>query len=236
MHLGALCSLIWGNFYSVIAFIIGYVMISGLGVAVGYHRFYSHKAFKTNTFFKVLMTWMGGLSGQGKPIFWVSVHRTKHHAFSDQPGDAHSPRDGIWHAYMGWMFKIKPGSTRMTGVNDLMRDKIAVWFHKHYYLVLWGTWLLLASISLPILLGVMVAQVWAFHQENLVDVFCHVRGPWGYRNHDTSDDSLNVPILGLLAWGQGWHNNHHYIASTYDYGERWWEFDPAKILVRMISK
>jgi fatty-acid desaturase len=94
----------------------------------------------------------------------------------------------------------------------------------------------LLAIDYRLLLGVALSQLWAFHQENLVDLFCHVRGWWGYRNYETKDHSVNICPFGYISWGQGWHNNHHWDASNYNFGKRWWEFDPGAALVRMIKK
>jgi fatty-acid desaturase len=145
MHIMAVMSFFYFDVVTLIAFLLGYVMVSGFGIAVGYHRFYSHRSFKTYKWIQALMTWGGVLACQGKPIYWVSVHRTKHHPFADTPRDLHSPVLGWWSAYMGWMFKICPKTAKLTGVNDLIKDKIVVWFHRNYYNVLWCTWLLIVG-------------------------------------------------------------------------------------------
>lgn len=216
------------------ALLFGYMFISGLGVAVGYHRFYSHRAFKTSKFWQVVMTYFGVLSCQGSPLFWGSIHRSVHHPNSDTLKDAHSPSNGIFHAYLGWILFLVPKNVRIRGVGDMVRDPICMWFHKHFYKLVWGTWFLVGLFNWNLLLGLALGQLYAFHQENIVDVTCHIR-KWGYRNFDTRDNSVNIWPLGYLFWGQAWHNNHHGKPADYDFGVKWWEFDPAKVLVKLIK-
>ena len=234
VHLAGALALFYWNSSVLNSFLVGYVLVSGLGIAVGYHRFYSHRSFKTTKLTQVLLTWCGVLGCQGKPIYWASIHRTIHHPHADTALDLHTPSKGWWHAYMGWMFKIDPSTAKLKGVGDLVRDPIIVWFHRNYYLVLWGTWIIVGILSPHVLLGLALSQAWAFHQENLIDTFCHSRGWWGYRSYDTRDNSMNVPILGYLTWGQGWHNNHHHQAYPYNYGRRWWEIDLGSLLVELV--
>lgn len=212
----------------------GYFLISGLGVAVAYHRYYSHKAFKTSKFWRVVMTYFGVLSCQGSPLFWASVHKSIHHPHSDTPKDLHSPTNGIFRSYIGWILFLVPKNVKLRGISDLIRDPVCMWFHKHYYQVVWASWLVLGLIDVNVLLGVALAQLYAFHQENIVDVICHLK-PLGYRNYETRDNSVNIWPLGYLFWGQAWHNNHHGKPADYDFGEKWWEFDPAKVWVNLIK-
>lgn len=211
----------------------GYFLISGLGVAVAYHRFYSHRAFKTSKVWQKVMTYFGVLSCQGSPLFWATIHRSQHHPNSDTPKDAHSPSNGIFHAYIGWILFLVPKNVRLRGVGDMIRDPICMWFHNNFYKLVWTTWIVAGLISWQFLLGLCLAQLYAFHQENVVDVICHLK-TMGYRNYDTRDNSVNVFPLGYLTWGQAWHNNHHGKPADYNFGEKWWEFDPSTILVKLI--
>lgn len=236
LHIFAVVGMALFNSTVLVAFLLGYILISGYGIAVGYHRYYSHKSFKTNKVFQTLITYFGALACQGKPLYWVSVHRMFHHPFADTEKDPHSPVHGNWSAFIGWMFKIDPEKARLKGVSDMVKDKIPVFFHRHYYTTLWITWTLLFIINPYVLLGIALAQLWAFHQENVIDLFCHKRGWWGYRNYSTNDDSLNILPLGYLTWGQAWHNNHHAQAGTVSFARKWWEIDPAVFLVWLIRK
>jgi stearoyl-CoA desaturase (delta-9 desaturase) len=127
-----------------------------------------------------------------------------------------------------------PKSVRYRGVGDLLRDKICIWFNDNFYKVIWATWCLTALIDTDLFLGLGLAQLYAFHQESLVNLLCHQRGWWGYRTYETGDNSVNVLPLGWLTWGQAFHNNHHEFPARYDFGVKWWEVDPAAYLVNLI--
>lgn len=218
-------------------FLAGYVLISGLGVAIGYHRYYSHRGFKVSRPIQLLMTYGGVLACQGSPIFWTVIHRTQHHPFSDKPGDAHSPIDGWFHSYIGWILTLKPEKLKVKGAIDLIRDPIASWFHERYYRIVWVTWVTLLAVYPPAFFGILLAQLYAFHQENFIDLFCHVKVPLlGYRNYETPDNSQNLRFLGLFTWGQALHNNHHYAAAKYNFAAKPGEVDPSAWIVNLIKQ
>ena len=123
---------------------------------------------------------------------------------------------------------------------DLLRDQFQVFCHKHYNKIIWITIAVVALLSWKLALyGFIMAMTWAQHQENLVDLYCHMKTPVGYRNFDTNDWSTNVPLLGWFGWGQGWHNNHHQSPRSFDFGTsvsgKWWEFDPCKIFLPLLK-
>lgn len=235
LHVFGIFALLNLSLLTLVTFIFGYVLISGLGVAVGYHRYYAHRTFETSKFWQCVMTYLGVLSCQGSPVFWTIVHRTVHHAYADTEKDLHSPVNGKFNAYLGWIIFLVPKNVRLRGVSDLLRDKICMWFHKRFYKLVWATWAISIFVSTDLFLGLALAQIYAFHQENLIDLICHLRGWWGYRNNDTKDDSVNILPLGWLTWGQAFHNNHHAQPGSYDFGQRWFEVDPSKFLVRMVK-
>lgn len=212
----------------------GWVLFSGFGVAVGFHRILSHKALPVSDFTKKVLTILGSFGCQGSAIFWTAVHRGYHHPYSDQEKDWHSPIHGYWNAFMGWQVKLEPQDINLKYSIDLLRDPFQAWVHKHYNKIIWLTVLVVALFSWKLALyGFIIPMTLAQHQENLVDLFCHVR--WaGYRNFETKDNSSNNFLLGLFGWGQGWHNNHHQDPKSFDFGTqvsgKWWEFDPCRLL------
>lgn len=228
---------------AVVGFIF-YTLISGLGVAVGLHRFFSHKAFKTNKFWEQMMLFFGCLACHGNPLFWVALHRGLHHRYSDTEKDPHSPVvHSWWTAYQGYAFDPKLVDTvPIRAGADFLRHPEWQWTVKHYHKVLWGTWLLMAVISAFVgwwlFVGFAAAQVWAIHQEAIVNVLGHTKGFGAYRNYeDTKDFSVNRPILGLITWGQSLHNNHHGNAGSPDFGSvRWYEFDPSMLWIYSIQR
>lgn len=238
LALGALGSLYFIEFSWLWYTLLGWIVFAGLGMAVGYHRYFSHKAFKASRWAEYLMAYTGIFGGQGPAIFWVALHRGYHHPHSDTLKDLHSPIHGRWSAYMGWIFKESAAAVSLRYAVDLARDPMHVFIHRNYYKLFWGVTIVTAIFSWQLALFFLILpSVIAQHQENLVDLFCH-EDSWGsYRNHETRDRSVNVHLLGYLGWGQGWHNNHHARPADADFGsDRWFEFDPTRLLIPLVSK
>ena len=217
---------LWSSF-------IFWTLFSGLGIAVGYHRIISHNALAVIPWKKKVLAVLGMFGCQGSPIFWVALHRGYHHASADTVKDFHSPIHGKWSAYMGWIFKLKPTDVNLKYAVDLLRDPFHLFIHKHYNKIIWITLLVVGLISWQVALyGFVIAMTIAQHQENLVDLFGHTPAA-GYRNFELKDLSTNVPILGIFAWGQGWHNNHHKDPKSFDFGSgvsgKYWEYDPCTL-------
>lgn len=216
--------------------LLGWIFISGFGIAIGYHRYFSHKAFKTYPFFHVLLIFLGCLSGQGSPIFWAALHRGSHHRLTDTLGDIHSPVNGKLQSYINWQIFFDPKFLNTASVKDLARDKWIVWSHKNYYRLFWltilVTFLINATLGLSLLL---IPIIISMHQENLINLVCHLQNT-GYRNHETRDNSTNLWLLGLLTWGHGYHNNHHAFPNRYNYGNKWYEIDLSVPLINLIKK
>jgi fatty-acid desaturase len=222
--------------WSGLAICLGLYWLTGsLGVCMGYHRLLTHGSFSTSRPVRLFFAWLGGVSGEGSALLWVANHR-KHHAFSDQEGDPHTPRDGGFWAHMLWMFpKRTPGElaahiTRWAP--DLDRDR-GLHFLQNTFL-LWhvligsallagGWWLGGPRLGVSWLVwGLALRMVIVFHVTWLVNSATHM---WGYRNYETTDDSRNLWWVGLLAFGEGWHNNHHAYQRMAKHGHRWWEVD-----------
>ena len=214
-----------------------WALVCGLGVAVGYHRVFSHRTHTLPTWKENILLFFGALSGQGASIFWVALHRGYHHPHSDTLRDLHSPiAYNKLTAFVGWQYKITE-STNPVNIKyavDLLRKPNHIWFHNHHLKVLWGVPLLIALVNWQFALGVccLVTMI-GVTQDNLVNVYGHCKGLIGYRNFNTADQSQNNFILGYTAWGQGWHNNHHHDPKSYDFGKavsgKWWEWDPSNI-------
>ena len=219
-----------------------YWVTGGLGVCLGYHRLLTHGSFQTSPAMRFLFAWLGGISGEGSAVAWVANHR-KHHAFSDQEGDPHSPRDGGLWSHILWMFPgHAPGELEAHAKRwapDLVKDKGVLFLHHTFLLwhfliggaLLASGWLLydrFTGISW-LLWGLAMRMVIVFHVTWFVNSASHM---WGYRNYETTDDSRNLWWVGLLAFGEGWHNNHHAYQRMAAHGHRWWEFDPTYWVIR----
>jgi fatty-acid desaturase len=218
------------------ATLVGWILISGFGIAIGFHRLISHSSFETYPVIRNILAYLGTMGAQGSPVFWASLHNGLHHPFSDTEKDLHSPIHGKFNAYIGWQINLRPELVPFRVGARLIREPFLKFLHKNYNSVFWGSVVLMALISWPLaLFGLLLPACISTHQENLIDLFCHLPSA-GYRNHSTKDRSVNVYLLGYFAFGQGWHNNHHARPNHYNFGgDRWWEFDICSVLVPLIA-
>jgi stearoyl-CoA desaturase (delta-9 desaturase) len=198
-----------------------------LGIGIGYHRLLTHKGFQTPKLVEYFLTVCGTLALQGGQINWVVTHRI-HHAFTEKPGDPHSPRDGRWWAHMGWILRGTAQQHEEKVMRryapDLMKDKFHVVLNRFYYvpLIISGV-VLFALGGVPALLwGVFVRVTFGLHATWLVNSATHL---WGTRRFETTDDSTNNWLIALLTFGEGWHNNHHAFPTAARHGLKWYEID-----------
>ncbi len=240
IHLLALSGIIFCNFdgWSDIGlFLISYIII-GFGVTVAYHRYFAHHSFRTNRLFQFIMAFWGCMSLQGGPLFWTAAHR-HHHKHSDEVDDIHSARHrGFWHAHMGWLCdKEVYKHIDYRYVKDLMKlPEIVLLDNVHllppalYIAILmtigfvsdgfnavgWG------HAAQLVTWGFLVPVVFTWHITWSINSVTHF---WGPKRFNTKDDSRNVWWLGLLALGEGWHNNHHRYQISVRHGFYWYEID-----------
>ena len=202
-----------------------------------YHRYFSHRAFKTSRLLQFVFALIGASSVQRGPLWWAAHHR-HHHRHSDQPADLHSPvQHGFWRSHMGWFmtprafpidFKVIPDLAQHAELRFLDRFDILVPVALAVFLFLLGGWLETHAPGLgtsgPQLLiwGFFVSTVVLFHATVTINSLAHV---WGKRRYQTRDDSRNNLWLALLTFGEGWHNNHHHFPGSARQGFRWWEID-----------
>ncbi len=212
--------------------------ITGLfGITLGYHRLITHRSFTAPKWLEYLLAICGALALQGGPIKWVSTHRV-HHAFSDRPGDPHSPTRGFWWAHIGWLFAWddltdEPAQYERF-VPDLMRDPVYPWIEKNtvWFSVLLGVVLYTWGGLSALVWGVFFRTVFVYHATWLVNSAAHL---WGYQSYDTNEGSRNNWWVALLSYGEGWHNNHHAYLHSAAHGLRWWEFDITYLTIRFLS-
>lgn len=216
---------------------INWSLIAGLGVAVGYHRIFSHNTHPNLPRWKEnIILFFGTLSGQGSSVTWSAIHRGYHHKWSDTDRDLHSPKKGLYYAFFGWTTQITETNpiVNLKYAGSLLRKSNHLWFHKYQMKILWMTPILVACIDWKFSLAAFcLPTALCLLQDNLVNVFGHKKLLIGYRNFNTSDNSHNNLILAFLTWGQAFHNNHHHNPSSFDFGSsisgKKWEWDPCKI-------
>lgn len=221
----------WVNWVDLTLMLVLYI-ISGLGITVGFHRLLTHKSFETTWWMKRLMLISGSMALEGDPITWASTH-IQHHAHSDGEDDPHSPLEGLWHAHVGWMFSHKH-KVDVYGT-WLKKDPDVVWVAK--------TWVLWVAVGLiiPTLIAGWSGLLWGglvrifltHHITWSVNSICHT---FGRRDYQTRDASRNNFLVGLLAFGEGWHNNHHAFPRSAFHGLRWWQIDFSAYLIRGLER
>jgi stearoyl-CoA desaturase (delta-9 desaturase) len=205
-----------------------------LGVTAGYHRYFSHHAFKTSRTFQFVLAWLGCAAMHNGPLWWASSHR-RHHRYSDRSGDPHSPAlGGLWHAHLGWVLSGENDHPDLANVRELARFPELRFLDRFKWLptLATGAVCALAFGWSGLAWGLGVATTLAFHAPLFVNSAGHV---WGSRRFATKDASRNNLVLGVLVLGEGWHNNHHHDPSSARHGLAWWEVDLTYYAIWLLS-
>ena len=205
-----------------------YWLTSSLGICLGYHRYLTHRGFTLPQWLGYTIILFGSLACQNGPVKWVGQHRM-HHAGSDTPEDPHNVKKGFWWAHLFWMFnthsKFDDKQVLRDYTKDFCEDKFYKFLDDYFILVqvVLG-FILLAIGGIPwVIWGIFVRLVVSYHSTWLVNSAAHY---FGYVTFPLKDDlSTNCWWVGLLAWGEGWHNNHHAFPKSARHGLRPWEID-----------
>nr|XP_043637181.1 palmitoyl-monogalactosyldiacylglycerol delta-7 desaturase, chloroplastic-like [Erigeron canadensis] len=220
------------------AFLAGFCayVLMVMGISVSYHRNLSHHSLKLPKWLEYFFAYLGALSLQRDPIFWVSIHRY-HHKYVDTEKDAHSPIFGFWFSHMGWLFDsgyIIEKYKERNNVEDLKSQA--------FYRFLRRTYLyhIIAFAALVYAFGGFTYLVWivgvgttcTYHAIWLVNSASHI---WGYQSWDTGDLSKNNWWVALLSFGEGWHNNHHAFEYSARHGFEWWQIDLGWYVIRFLE-
>jgi stearoyl-CoA desaturase (delta-9 desaturase) len=248
--------LAWGgtlNWHDLVVLAVTYVL-SGLGVTVGYHRLFTHRSFKTSRPMRALFAVLGAMAVEGSVIEWVATHR-KHHRFSDQTGDPHSPHvdvapgwrgalRGLAHAHVGWMFRGKDMANPRRYAKDLLADRDIRWISRMF-----PVWVL-AGLALPFglglaltgsLVGGLTGLLWGgvvrvlllHHATFSINSLCHF---FGRRRFATGDESRNLAWLAPITMGESWHNNHHAFPTSARHGLGRLELDPSAWVISALER
>ncbi len=213
---------------------LGLYVIRMWGVTAGYHRYFSHRAYKTNRVFQFILALVGTTAVQ-KGVLWWAAHHRHHHRESDTEKDIHSPiQKGFWWSHMNWILCDKYGETRYEAIKDFARFPELRFLNRFY---------LLPPIALAVALyfiGGFSMLVWGFfvsttllwHGTFTINSLSHI---FGERRYKTTDTSKNNFLLALLTLGEGWHNNHHYHQNTANQGWFWWEVDLSYYSLKVLS-
>lgn len=238
------------------------VIVAGLGayitaggIGIGYHRLLAHQSFACSKVVERILVVLALLCVQRGPVWWVATHR-RHHHFADSQEDPHSPRPSILWAHMGWfLFKNEntDESILQRYAKDLLEDPFYAWIETSYgwFWIILSSWIIyfiagFLAVAISggglseavrfglslVVWGVFVRTVYVWHL-TWATASCTHR--FGYRNCDTPDESRNNWVLGLLAAGEGWGNNHHAFPRSPRYGLKWWEIDTSWLIIRLLA-
>jgi stearoyl-CoA desaturase (delta-9 desaturase) len=240
------------HWHDVIVFAIVYT-ITGLGITVGFHRLFTHRAFKAKTWVRATFAALGSAAIEGPIISWVADHR-KHHAFADREGDPHSPHvdhghgvkgalKGLLHAHVGWLFIHTQRGSKERYAPDLLRDPVIAFVDRTF--VWWVSLGLLVPFALGwiiggtllagltgLLWGGLVRMLVLHHVTYSINSLCHF---FGRRDYATDDESRNLAWLAPLSLGESWHNNHHAFPTSARHGLRWWQIDISAAVIRALE-
>jgi fatty-acid desaturase len=242
---------------AVIVAIVGARLFGLLGINIGYHRLLTHRGFKCPKWFEHTLAVIAICCAEDTPARWVAVHR-RHHQYSDAQPDPHSPLAGFLWGHLGWLLVKNPELGRLSSYDryarDILRDPFYANLERNFaqlkiMLIQWtvyytagaavalaqgDSWREAAQYGFSVLLwGVVVRTVFVWHQTWAVNSITHL---WGYRNYKTNEDSRNNLLIGYLAHGEGWHNNHHADPQSARHGHRWWELDTTYAAIRLFER
>ena len=249
IFLHAACiGVIWtGWSWTAVITAVGLYLVRMFAITGFYHRYFSHKAFKTGRFWQFLFAVLGNASVQRGPIWWAAHHR-HHHRYADQEKDVHSPlQHGFWWSHIGWLTSQANFPTQKKYVKEWLKYPELRWLNRFDTIVpillaglLYVSGALLATHAPQLgtngpqmlIWGFFISSVLLLHGTLTINSLDHM---FGSRRYDTPDTSRNNPILALITLGEGWHNNHHHYAVSACQGFYWWEIDITYYILVVLS-
>jgi stearoyl-CoA desaturase (Delta-9 desaturase) len=230
------------------------LMLTGFGITVGFHRLFTHRSFKTGPITRGVLAAFGSAGVEGPVIEWVAYHR-RHHTFSDQEGDPHSPHaghedgwlgalKGLFHAHVGWVVFADEEPEEQRYARDLLADPVMRFMDKTFFV-----WVL-AGLAIPFGLGVLLTGtitggltglLWGgavrilvmHHLTFCINSLCHF---FGKQTYDTGDESRNLAWLAPFTFGEAWHNNHHAFPTSARHGLERYQLDLSMIVIWTLEK
>jgi stearoyl-CoA desaturase (delta-9 desaturase) len=235
VHVAAVAGVIMlGWSWKGLALALALYAVRMFGVTGGYHRYFSHRSFKTSRPMQFLLALLAMSSSQKGVLWWASHHRI-HHKFSDKPGDVHSvAQDGFLWSHVGWILAEKYEATDERSIRDFARYPELVWLDKWWWTppAALGIGSFLLGGWFGLVWGFLVSTVLLWHGTFTINSLTHT---FGSRRYETTDGSRNNPLLALITLGEGWHNNHHYHQRSVRQGFFWWEVDVTYYVLRAFA-
>ena len=209
--------------------------IRKFGITGGFHRYFSHRSYKTSRFFQFCLAFLGGAAGQKGALWWAAHHR-HHHKHSDTDEDLHSAKlEGFYWSHLGWVMSDEYEEYDVNGVKDLAKFPELVWLDKWLFVppfvAGFSCWLIDGWRGLVV--GFFISTVILYHTTFAINSLCHM---FGKRRYETGEESKNSLWLALLTMGEGWHNNHHHYPLSCRQGFFWYEIDITYYILFGLSK
>jgi len=217
-----------------LALALGLYVVRMFGVTAGYHRYFSHRSYKTSRAFQFALALLGASAAQKGPLWWAGHHRG-HHKWSDTEADIHSVKQrGFWWSHVKWILVRKHKATDWDRIKDLAKYPELRWLNRYYLVppVALAVALFALGGAWALVWGFLVSTTLLWHGTFCVNSLAHVVGR---RRYETGDESRNSFIIALFTLGEGWHNNHHHYQLSERQGFYWWEIDPAHVVLRLLS-
>ena len=233
VHLLPFVAIFTGVSWADVVLLIALYYLRLFFITAGYHRYFSHRSYKTNRVMQAILAFGGTMAAQKGPLWWAAHHRD-HHRYSDTERDIHSPLKGFWWSHVGWILCDRYNETKLENIQDFAKYPEIRFIDKHNWM---GPWTLgvLTFVFFGwsgLFFSFFGSQVLAWHGTFLVNSLAHV---FGRRRYVTLDTSRNSMLIAVLTLGEGWHNNHHYYQASVRQGFFWWEFDPSFYIIKTMS-
>lgn len=209
-------------------------VIRMFGITAGFHRYFSHRSFKTSRVFQFFLAFLGQSSAQRGVLWWASTHR-HHHKHSDTEQDVHSPvQHGFWYSHVLWVFSKQVRTADYSLIKDFQKYPELVWLEKWEHLPPFLLAVLVWAVAgwSGLVVGFFVSTVLLFHGTFTINSLSHVIGKQPYV---TGDSSRNNLFLAIITLGEGWHNNHHHFPSATPQGFHWWQIDVTYYILKVLS-
>lgn len=208
--------------------LVGHWLTGSIGICLAYHRMLTHRSFQVPKWLEYILAAIGSMALQGGPIFWVATHRLHHAHTEDWDKDPYSSSRGFWWSHIQWMTYPRPQFFERELYSryapDLARDPVYRWLDRYciVFQLIIAIGLYLAGGWSFVIYGTFLRTVLLWHSTWFINSATHM---FGYRNFDSEDNSRNLWWAAILAYGEGWHNNHHTFPNMAPAGLRWWEVD-----------
>jgi stearoyl-CoA desaturase (delta-9 desaturase) len=247
--------LLWNDLVSAndLAIFAAMYLPTALGITIGYHRLFTHRAFEAKPWVRYTSAVLGSMAVQGSVIDWVADHR-KHHAFTDTEGDPHSPHGhgsglrgalvGLWYAHMGWLTDTQGQATKRQFAPELLEDPVMRRINNAFLPLVGLSLLIPFALGLALsgtLAGGLTGLLWGgfvriflvHHVTWSINSVCHF---FGRRRFEVDDHSTNVFWLAIPSLGESWHHNHHAFPRAAQQGLRWWEIDISAAIITLLER